>query len=397
MAPMTHGNARGMARHTTRLFRGLALCLASGVLLTAGGSGSSDSFSGVSIKVLNSSAPPGGTIQLTVTLTEPKPIVTAGAGISFDTGVLGPVMGVALYGPAGASSDAAGAAVPNGNALTVRTTSPSGAFGTDAAVPILAVTLGVRPDAPVGSDSRLVLDPATSFWIDPLGQPYAQQVKNGNFEVGGTVSINDVFPGSGLLPAGTAVAVRGMGFQPGAIVEIDGVSVVSTAFVSSSEVDATIGIAADLYGRRVRIRNPDLSAATYRAYLRAQWLGRSANALLASTDPIFSPQTFSGAFFTRAPAAGQFLALALQNPAAASADVSVELRSTAAGSIASTTVTLPPRTRISRQVSELFAIQSPPADGFLVVRSSSPVQMLGLLGDDAAGTVEPVAASLAFP
>ena len=41
--------------------------------------------------------------------------------------------------------------------------------------------------------------------------------------------------------------------------------------------------------------------------------------------------------------------------------------------------------------------QVQPADAFLVVRSSSPVQMLGLLGDDGAGTVEPVAASLAFP
>jgi hypothetical protein len=394
---MAQGNVRRRARQTTQAFRGVALCLAGGFLLAAGGSGSSDSFSGVSLKVLNSSAPPGGTIQLTVTLTEPKPIVTAGAGISFDTGVLGPVMGVALYGPAGASSDAAGAAVPSGNALTVRMTSPSGGFGTDPAAPILAVTLGVRPDANRGSQSTLLLDPAASFWIDPLGQPYAQQVKSGTFEVAGTVSINDVFPGTGLLPAGSAVAVLGIGFQPRAIVEIDGVAVASTTFVSSSELDVTIGVAADLYGRRVTVRNPDLSAASYRAYLRAEWLGRSANPLLASTDPIFSPQTFTGAFFTRAPGPGKFLALALQNPAVASADVNIELRSPTAGSIASTTVTLPPRTRISRQVSEFFATQALPADGYLVVRSNSPVQMLGLLGDDAAGTVEPVAASLAFP
>ena len=407
---MPQGNVRRRLRRTVDFPPLLALCLAAALLPTGAsaqvggvgaargdGAGPPDTFTGVSIKVLSSNAPPGGTMQFLVTLTEPKPIIITSAALSVDSAVLDPLMGVALYGPGGSISDAAGAAVANAGAITVRATSPSATFGTDAGVPIVALTIGVRPDAAVGADSKLALDPAASFWIDPFGQPYPQQIKNGNFEVGGTVSINDVFPGSGLLPAGTAVAVRGMGFQPGAIVEIDGVSVVSTAFVSSSEVDATIGIAADLYGRRVRIRNPDLSAATYRAYLRAQWLGRSANALLASTDPIFSPQTFSGAFFTRAPAAGQFLALALQNPAAASADVSVELRSTAAGSIASTTVTLPPRTRISRQVSELFAIQSPPADGFLVVRSSSPVQMLGLLGDDAAGTVEPVAASLAFP
>jgi hypothetical protein len=392
---MAHRNVR-RPRRITEGWGSLPFCLAAGLLLTAGGSGS-DSFSGVSLKVLNVSAPPGGTIQLTVAITEPKPIATGSALFSIDPTVFGSVMGVALYDPAGALSDVAGTAVANGNSLRVRTTSPSASFGTGTAVPILAVTIGVRPDALPGARATLLLDPSSSFWIDPTGVPYAEQVKDGTFEAGGTVSINDVFPGTGLLPAGSSVAVRGIGFQPGAIVEIDDVAVDSTTFVSSSELDATIGVAADLYGRRVRVRNPDLSAASYRAYLRARWLDPSANPLLASTDPIFSPQTFRGAFFTAAPPPGQFPALALQNPAATSADVSVELRSTAAGLIASTTLTLPPRTRISRQVSELFPASSLPADGYLAVRSSSPVQMLALLGDDAAGTVEPVTASLAFP
>jgi hypothetical protein len=397
---MAHGNVRSRAWQFARSFRVLALCLAVSWDLAAKGQGApgpGDSFTGVSIKVLNASSPPGGTLQFLVTLTEPKPIVMATAVISIDTGVVGPVMGVALYGPTGATSDAVGAAVPSATGLTVRTISPSGTFGTDAAVPILAVTLSVPPDAQPGTHASLLLDPLASVWIDPFGQPYAQQIKDGNFVVGGTVSINDVFPGMGLLPAGSSVVVSGLGFQPGAIIEIDGVSVAATNFVSGFEVDAILGVDADLYGRRVRIRNPDLSTASYRSYLRATWLGRSANALLASTDPIFSPLTITGAFFTSAPGPGQFLALALQNPAATSADVSVELRSTAAGSIATTALTLPPRTRISRQVSELFAGVSLPADAFLAVRSSSPVQMLGLLGDDAAGTVEPVVASLAFP
>ncbi len=393
---MVDRNVRQRPRRITDGWGSLAFCLVAGLLLTAGGSGS-DSFSGVSLKVLDASAPPGGTIQLEVTITEPKPIATGSGLFSLDPAVFGSVMGVALYDPNGALSDAAGTAVPNGNALRVRMTSPRSSFGTSTAVPILAITIGVRPDALPGSRATLLLDPASSFWIDPTGVSYAEQVKSGTFKVGGTVSINDVFPGTGLLPAGSAVAVRGIGFQPGATVEIDGVAVDSTTFVSSSELDVAVGVAADLYGRRVRVRNPDLSAASYRAYLRAQWLGQSASPLLASTDPIFSPQTFSGALFTRAPAPGEFLALALQNPAAASADVNIELRSTAAGLIASTTLTLPPRTRISRQVSELFAAQSPPADGYLVVRSSSPVQMLALLGNDAAGTVEPVTPSLSFP
>ena len=393
---MAHQNVRPRVLQFAHFTGLLALCLLGSSPLAAKG-GTPEPFTGVSIKVLNASAPPGGTLQFLVTLTEPKPIVMGIAAITIDTGVVGPVMGVALYGPTGATSDAIGAAVPSATGLAVRTISPSGTFGTDAGVPILSVTLAVPPDALPGTHASLFLDPAASVWIDPFGQPYAQQIKNGEFEVGGTVSINDVFPGMGLLPAGSSVAVRGIGFQPGALVEIDGVPVSATNFVSSSEIDAILAVDADLYGRRVRIRNPDLSAASYRSYLRAAWLGRSGNPLLASTDPIFSPQTFTGAFFTSAPGPGQFLALALQNPAAGSADLSVELRSTAGRSIATTALTLPPRTRISRQASELFAGVPVPADAFLVVRSSSPVQMLGLLGDDAAGTVEPVAASLAFP
>jgi len=394
---MAHGKIERRAWRTTDFLRVLVPCLAAGLLLTAGGSGSPDPFTGVSLKVLNASAPPGGTMQLTVSLTEPKPISTGSALISLDTAVLGPVMGVALYGPGGALSDAAGAAVVNGNAITVRTISPSSDFGLSTSVPILAVTIGVSPDALPGAQAKLVLDPAASVWIDPAGVPYLEEVKNGTFEVAGTVSINDVIPGMGLLPAGSTVVVRGMGFQPGAIVEVDGVSVASAAVVSDTEVDLTLGVSADLYGRRVTIKNPDLSRANYRAYLRAAWLGRSARTLLAQTDPIFSPQTFTGAFFTPSAAASQFFGLALQNPAADPAEVTVELRSTSAGSIATATLTLPARTRTSREVSELFPGQSIPADGSLVVRTNSPVQMLGLLGDEVAGTVEPIAASLAFP
>jgi hypothetical protein len=394
---MAHGNVRRSAWQSTESARVLALFLMAGLLLTAGRSGHADTLPGLWLKILNTSSPPGGTMQIAVTVTEPKPISTGSAVLTLNTAVLGPVMGVALYGPAGAQSDAAGAAVVSGNTLRVRTVSPSSAFGTSTAVPILAVTMGVRADALPGAQATLLLDPAASFWVDPAGLLYPQDVRNGTFRVAGTVSIHDVFPGTGLLPAGSTVVVRGMGFQPGAAVEIDGVPLASAAVVSATELDATIAVSADMYGRRVRVRNPDLSYASYFAYLRAAWLGRSAQTLLADTDPIFSPQVFTGAFFKASAAAGQFFGLALQNPAAAPADVTIELRSSAAGTIASAALTLPARTRISREASELFAGRSLPAGGFLVVRSTSPVQMLGLLGDEAARTVEPIPACLAFP
>jgi hypothetical protein len=52
---------------------------------------------------------------------------------------------------------------------------------------------------------------------------------------------------------------------------------------------------------------------------------------------------------------------------------------------------------MAREVSELFAGATVPANGFLVVRSTPSVQMLGLVGDDAAGSVQPLNPALAFP
>ena len=404
---MSHGNAQRRTQSATHLFRVAMFCLAAGLPIGAAAR-AQEVANGVSLKILNTRAPPGGIIQLTVTLTEPKPIFMGSAALSFDSTVLGSVVGVALYSPAGAQSDVAGAAVIRGNQFTVRATSPTALFGTAIGVPLLTAAITIRPDAPMGANGTLSLDPATSLWLDPSGQPYAQQVKSGNFQVAGTVSISDVFP-STFMHAGSILNVRGVGFQPGAIFEIDGVPVAATTFVSDRQLDVTIGLDADLYGRRVQVTNPDASRATYYAYLRAAWLDpaavnpllagnpRSSHALLAATYPIFSPQTHTGAFFTNPATANQFLGLALQNPYEGPADVAVELRSPSAGLVGSTAFALPPWTRIALDVSEYFPGIAPPADAYLVVRSTVPVQMLGLLGDDAAGTVLPVIPALAFP
>src|SRR5712671_3727989 len=170
---MTHGNEQRRSWHSMEFLRMLALCLAAGLVLTAA-RGASTPSNVVSLKVLNASSPPGGTMQMAVEVTEPIPIATGSAIIQLDTAVLGPVMGVALYGPAGAQSDAAGTALVSGNLLRVRTVSPSSTFGTSTAAPILAVTLGVRADALPGAQARLILDPTASSWLDPAGVPYPE-------------------------------------------------------------------------------------------------------------------------------------------------------------------------------------------------------------------------------
>jgi hypothetical protein len=346
------------------------------------------------LKVLDSSAPPGGVIQLDLALTEPAPIVTAIFDLIFDP-TLGPVLGAALFSPDGALSDVIGTAVPGTGRITVRAKSPSVRFGlTPADAPIVSVALAVPPTALVGTSGALAIDTASSLWLDPTGQPYGQLVdSNGTFVIAGALSVHDVSPGLGLLPPGSTVAVQGVGFEPGAIVEIDGVPVASTAVVSAMEIDVTIAVAADLYGRIVTVRNPDLTSASTYAYPRTVWLAPSARPLLAVTEPIFSPQTFSGAVYANAASGGQFLGVALQNASAGPANVTLVLRS-ASGVLASTTLALPPLTRISREVTELFEGTAAPADAVLTIRSDVPVQMLAVVGDDAAGSVVPLVAAV---
>jgi len=110
---------------------------------------------------------------------------------------------------------------------------------------------------------------------------------------------------------------------------------------------------------------------------------------LAATEPIFCRQTLSGALLAAAPA-GKFLGLALQNPNANPADVSIELRASDSSVIASTAFTLPSQNRIALEASEYLTGVVPPDGSSLVVQSSLPIQVLGLVGDETAHSVDPV-------
>jgi len=145
-----------------------------------------------------------------------------------------------------------------------------------------------------------------------------------------------------------------------------------------------------MYGRRVTATNPDSFRSRYYAYQRAPWLAQSARPLLGATEPLFSRETLSGALFPDAAPAGRFLGLSLQNPNAGPADVSIELRATDNSVIASAAFTLPSQNRISQAVSEYLTGVVPPDGSSLVVQSTQPIQVLGLIGDEVAWTVDPL-------
>jgi len=358
--------------------------------------------------------PPGGSIQLKVRIIDPTPIIIDPTPIIIDptpiiidptpiivdpTPIIvdlpgpdfGAVEGVTLLG----APNTAGTAVIDGNSLVTRTVSPPATPGLSSD-PMIAVTIAVPDQAPVGTTASLTLDSAAPSGLDPLGNFCLPNLVDHVWSMAkGAVSITDVLPGGGFLPAGSLVAVVGIGFQPQAQVLIDGVSLASTSWVDSSRIEVVTAVETQLDGRMVSVTNPDLTGATYYSYLRATDLGKSARPLLAATEAIFPVQPRSSAVFA-APTSGTFFGLALQNPDPADSIVSVDLLD--AGSVvASASLALPPRTKVSREVSELFPGVIPSTGSAFELTATVPVQMLGLSGNETDGSVTPVLPALATP
>src|SRR6267142_2293244 len=332
--------------------------------------------------------PPGRTVQIRVPPTdpnEPTPIVVDQLGPDIGG------MGVVLRG----APEAAGTALIDGGSAVIRTVSPLAAPELPSN-PVIAVTISVSDQASAGVTVNLTSggglpsgpDSAAMACLPDLAEQ-AQAVATP------AVSITDVQPGGGLLPAGSVVAVVGAGFQPEAQVLVEGVPLASTTWVDSSRIEVITAADAQHDGSMVSVTNPDLTSATSYASLRTTDLGKSPIPLLASTEAIFPVRTLSSALFA-APVSGTFFALALQNPGPADSIVSVELWY-AGLAIASATVTLPPGTKVSREVSELFPGVIPGAKSALAVTAIVPVQMLGISGNEADRSVTPVLPALASP
>lgn len=343
----------------------------------------------LSLRIPDETLPPGALLGMKVELTEPEPILTGAFALAFEPGPFGSLQDAALFSPAGNVTGTA--VVVDGNQVQIAFNSPDGAFGTGGRdLAIAALAIPVRSDAEVGSGANLTLDPEASWWVNPQGDFYTQQIRQGLFTVGGSLSIYDVIPGSGPVATGDSVAILGTGFQPGARVQIEGVVVTSTRFVSPSRLEVAVGQDTVMHGKRIRLRNADRTEVTYYSFHRTVSDGDSSRPLLARTVPIFALATYSEAYFSAFANPGRFVAAAFKTVGDEPADIAIEAYSAEGELLGSTALALSPGRRIAREASELFPDVAFGPGSRLRAVSSIPVQMLGLLGDDAAGTVLPV-------
>ena len=121
-------------------------------------------------------------------------------------------------------------------------------------MPVLVVTVPVLPTAKIGATSSITFDPSPidfqriNSWGDPQGNPYTLTVNPGTFTVGGSLSIQSVTPGGGLLPSGTVVQINGTGFDATTVVSIGDVNISTTQLVSAQQINVALGGTTEMNG-----------------------------------------------------------------------------------------------------------------------------------------------------
>jgi hypothetical protein len=216
--------------------------------------------------------------------------------------------------------------------------------------------------------------------------------------VGGTISITNVVPGGGLLPAGSIVSIQGMGFQPNTQIQLNAIKASSIDVVGPNEIQFTLAEATNMTGQKIQVVNPDGSQDTYFAYLRGVSLFVSNRALLQSALPIFSSLTHSSAAYPPMGAllSSQFSGVAVQNPNLTPASVTVALYSAQNMQLGSSAFDVPSGYRFIAETSELTNA-SPQAGSYIVVTSTQPVQSFGFIADESQSTLLPFGAVVSQP
>lgn len=359
---------------------------------------------GLSLRIADEAAPAGSTVQIKIEVTEPKPIST-GRGRIKPRGIA-QVVGIVLM---NTDQDTYGVALLDGDELSFNVTSPSSLFGTPADYPILGIA-GTVANASAGTSFPLTIDPAGLGFQDPSGAAYPTEIDNGTLTVAsGVVTIGDVSPGSSVVPAGGIVRITGSNFTPSTRLRLgEGVretSIAEQRFISSNRIDVVLGQTTNMHGLRVRARNDEgkeRSESEYFSYERTSAIGASSDAVLGKVVPLFAPASSMSARVdlprhtyrrrraarpssgsARAPAA-QTLGFALQNLQTSNASVTIELLDGSGNPYAINTVSVGPDRYLVREINEVFGSVVPPAA--FRIRSTVPIQVLGLVADPAAGT-----------
>ena len=210
------------------------------------------------LRISSETVPTGGLAQIKLFVTAPQPIASGRIAFQRDPTVFGAVSDATVF---SAMGDAYGNwfAYPGGalgtelGDLAAQFTSPSAGVGHSPDLPVLEITALVATGT-----HTVTLNLSDSFFKDPLGADYALDVQPGVRTVGkGTLSLSNVTPGGGAIPAGAVLSLQGTGFTPSTAVEIDGIGSAASEFVRPDLINVTLAAPTEMTGRRVQVRGGD--------------------------------------------------------------------------------------------------------------------------------------------
>jgi hypothetical protein len=356
----------------------------------SGGGGGPAGPQTLTLKIPNETVPPGGVAQMKFMVTEPTPISSGRPHSFIDTSFFDAVWGIQVF---NATGDVNGVAIVNLPDIWVNFESSGSVQGTD--YPVMTFALHVKNGAPVNSQTLFSVDPA-STWIIGAFPAIVKPIAPATVTIAGSISVTNVVPGGGLLPAGTVVKIQGIGFQLRTQVQVSGVQASSITVVSPTEVDVVLSQATDMTGKLIHVVNPDGSQDSYFSYMRGIDMGSSNRSILSSAVPIFSHVTHSQAIFSpiAAPVKSQFTGLAMQNPNLTIAHVTITYQD--GTSTIGNRLSIPPGYRFMREIQDLVGIPAAPFSN-VTVSSDQPIQIFGFLVDPVTQTVTPFPATTSMP
>lgn len=343
---------------------------------------------GAEVRVLDEKQPAGGTVQLKLSLTEPKPISSGTKGIALDQFVFDEVFGIALWSPLG---DAFGVARVQNGQLQVRSLSPLGSYGTVVDYPFLTIAAHIRNDAIAGLTFPLSLDASSSF-TNLLGQtePFVP-AKPGTLTVGGSASVHNVLPGGGIWPTGSLIRIVGSGFDPAARVRTK-FKTRSMQVVSPTEIQLILGETVEMDAQKLTVTNPNRDTVDYYTYLRGVPQGASLVPAIASARPIFPRLKFQRIATSQQPIGIRgtvVTALALQNSSPETAQIDLTAWTPAGGVSAKAHLTLAFGQEMTRELDEYFGARLAP--GTIVrITANVPVQAVTFTADTSSGALQPL-------
>lgn len=289
-------------------------------LVVAGSLWAQPSAGTLSVSVSREMVPVGGMALIKVWVSPPAPIVSGGITLRFDESLFPPaasqVAGATVFSASGdVSAVAAATGFPETGRFEISFYSSSGGVGRVPGLPVAEIAIPATAASPVRIESVGFSGP---------GGLYRVVTSDGGVAVGGTLSVRQV------TTTGSRLGIDGTGFTGATSVTVDGAVVAGVTLESSERIDVTLAAATEITGKHIRVRNPDGEQVD-------TWGGLRLQSGVMYTAPL--PAASSGGCAIAGPSLEEPVAMVLENPGNATAEVTVSNAFLASGTgLLSTTI-----------------------------------------------------------